>query len=419
VIRMALGAVHHAFCLFVADYFLFCLVPLELSAEDVGEVAEIAEVGHADGGFDIHNSFGACLDSVEPIFLVAGTLVNIFCTGGQFPLACLFLDPGAAIAAPVDKCSFIAMVNGAVAGATDLSARFVSGSFFGGYGVARMLIPGKDPIRILEGVGHVHSNGAIPKAFGRRRACRLYGNRASAIGAHPPHRTAHHVCASVADLSAAGFHNPAEGAVTVSFVVRSPSQRSEPQIPVKLCRRVTIGNRLFIDGAVVVETGDLVDAADIAVDEVAMGKIGLRLAASLRTDLYGDLVVFGGGYHRLSFRDGAAGGLLDVDVLAALGGVDHLDGVPVVGRGNDDGVDIFALEDITVISIGVDAGAGGLHCLGEALLINVADSGYVDGAAVLESFHIAQMEPAHSADAYVGHREPLARAGFAGCSQHA
>lgn len=418
MIRVALRASHHASCLHVTDYLLPGLVPLELSAEDIREVAEVAEVGHADRRFDVHNRFGAGLDSVEPILLVAGTLVNIFGAGGRLPFARLLLDPRAAVAAPMDEFAVIAVVNRAVIGAADFAARLLAGSFFGGHGISGVLIPGEHPIGIPEGIGHVQGDGTIPQAFGRRRTGRLDGDRGGPVGAHPPHGTAHNVCAAVADLSAAGLHYPTEGAVTVSLVVRPPAQRAEPHIPVQLGRWVAIGDRIVIDGAVVVEASDLLDAADIAIDEVAMREIGFGLGASLRADLDRNFVLFGGGHHRLAFLDGAAGGLFDIDVLAALGRVNHLNGVPVVGRGYDDGVDVLALEDITVISIGIDAGAGGLDRSGEALLIDVADRRYVDSAVVLKSLHITQMEPTHSADADMGHRQALARAGFGGPRQH-
>jgi hypothetical protein len=47
-------------------------------------------------------------------------------------------------------------------------------------------------------------------------------------------------------------------------------------------------------------------------------------------------------------------------MLAAFGGVNHLDTVPVVGRGDDDRVDVFSLQDITIIMIRLNAGPGGL-----------------------------------------------------------
>ena len=57
--------------------------------------------------------------------------------------------------------------------------------------------------------------------------------------------------------------------------------------------------------------------------------------------------------HRPALDDRHRQRLLDVDVLARVAGGDHLDGVPVVGRGDHDGVDILAIEDRAEI---LDAG---------------------------------------------------------------
>ena len=48
--------------------------------------------------------------------------------------------------------------------------------------------------------------------------------------------------------------------------------------------------------------------------------------------------------HRPALDDRHGQRLLDVDVLARVAGGDHLDRVPVVGRGDHDGVDVLAIE---------------------------------------------------------------------------
>jgi len=63
MIRVALGPGYHTLGLWVADNGLFGLVPLELAAEDIRQIAQNAQIGHADTGFDVHNRLGAWEDA--------------------------------------------------------------------------------------------------------------------------------------------------------------------------------------------------------------------------------------------------------------------------------------------------------------------------------------------------------------------
>ena len=56
--------------------------------------------------------------------------------------------------------------------------------------------------------------------------------------------------------------------------------------------------------------------------------------------------------HRLALGDVVADRLLDVHVLARLAGVDRRQGVPVVGRGDDHGVDVLGVEHLAVVAHG-------------------------------------------------------------------
>ena len=93
-----------------------------------------------------------------------------------------------------------------------------------------------------------------------------------------------------------------------------------------------------------------------------------------------DLVVLPrGGDHRLALGDVVADGLLAVDVLAGHHGVDRRQGVPVVGRGDDDGVDVLAVEQLAIVldGLGVDA-PGLLHLRGGLGGVAVVDVGRGD-----------------------------------------
>src|SRR5262249_3535345 len=108
--------------------------------------------------------------------------------------------------------------------------------------------------------------------------------------------------------------------------------------------------------------------------------------------------------------------LLDVDVLARVAGVDHLQGVPVVGRRDDHGVDILALEQPAIVAKLLRLAAallgGGVH----VRLVGVADSG---GLAILlleeDVWHlIAAIAQANEAEAHAFAGAEHARGGHSG-----
>ena len=75
--------------------------------------------------------------------------------------------------------------------------------------------------------------------------------------------------------------------------------------------------------------------------------------------------------------------LFEIDVLAGLHGVDGGLLVPVVGGGDEDGVDVFAGEDLLVIAGGEDVLTPELLGVGEAAVVAVGygdelDSGHLE-----------------------------------------
>ena len=76
-----------------------------------------------------------------------------------------------------------------------------------------------------------------------------------------------------------------------------------------------------------------------------------------------------------AFPDVVRDGLLDVDVLAGLAGPDGVEGVPVVGRGDGDGVDVLVLQQLADVDI-----RGHLDVLGSKILDRAVQHGLVDVA---------------------------------------
>ncbi len=131
-------------------------------------------------------------------------------------------------------------------------------------------------------------------------------------------------------------------------------------------------------GVAIPARGDHVELADGAGGEELFG-LGVDDGAdALAADL-DDAVGGAGGLDDL----GAVGVEMDhrlfaVDVLAGLHGVDGGALVPVVGGGDDDGVDVFAGEDLAVVAGGEDVVAPELLGVGEAAVVAVGDGDELD-----------------------------------------
>ena len=98
---------------------------------------------------------------------------------------------------------------------------------------------------------------------------------------------------------------------------------------------------------------DQADLAELAfADDPVAGLDQVRRAAALRADLHDPAVLPRGGEHRLAFDHVDADRLLHVDVGARLHGGDHRQGVPVVGRGDEDDVEVFFREHLAVVGEG-------------------------------------------------------------------
>ena len=92
------------------------------------------------------------------------------------------------------------------------------------------------------------------------------------------------------------------------------------------------------------------DLAELAfLDDPVAGLDEVRRAAPLGADLDDPLVLAGGGDHGLTLDHVDADRLLHIDVGAGLDGGDHRQGVPVVGRGDQDDVQVFLRQHLAVV----------------------------------------------------------------------
>ena len=117
------------------------------------------------------------------------------------------------------------------------------------------------------------------------------------------------------------------------------------------------------------------------------------------------LVLFGRLHHGPAFLDAVRQRLLAVDVLAGLAGQDGRNPVPVVGRGDHDRVDVFAVEHPAKIAVGLRRSARRRLGPVEVGLVDVADRRDLDLRKLLEC--IDQAGP-HAADADEAQHDLLA-----------
>ena len=153
---------------------------------------------------------------------------------------------------------------------------------------------------------------------------------------------------------------------------------------------------------------DFMNLADLSVADVFGALLDGHFGAPLGADLNDTLVRFGGVDHREAFLDRAAGGLLGVHVFAGLAGVNHHDRVPVIRGGDNDGVDVLAFEDLSIVLVGEGISTDDLRVAGDVVGIDVAERADLDARHVVEA---ADVIAATAAGANIGDDDLIVGAG--------
>ena len=122
--------------------------------------------------------------------------------------------------------------------------------------------------------------------------------------------------------------------------------------PVEIGRRIAV-RRAAEAGHEVAEVVrlDRDDLSELAVADELPGTFEVGPGAVLGADLDNALVLLGGFDHPAALLDEEAEGFLDVDVLAGGAGEHGHQPVPMVGRGDDDGVDVFVVEHLAEVGV--------------------------------------------------------------------
>src|SRR5215510_1661549 len=192
----------------------------------------------------------------------------------------------------------------------------------------------------------------------------------------------HIVNAHVRELPAGIAVEPAEAIEGAVLVVRDFRSGAEPRLPIEIGGRRFV--RRFADafGPFVLDVegahgGDLADAA--ATNELD-GLAAVIRRTPLQADLHYALIPLSRLDHPAAFGDHERKRLLDINILARLTGVNHLQRVPVVGRGDDHRVHVFHLQQLPIVLELSRAAADLLRGKIHVRLMNVA---YGDGLGVL------------------------------------
>ena len=206
------------------------------------------------------------------------------------------------------------------------------------------------------------------------------------------------VGALVVHVAVAGFPEPVPVVVGVIGVVVIDLGRTAPEIPVE----VFGWSGYFIDadaaaGFAAVSVRDL-EATEFACANRFAETGNICIGATLGAVLDHDAVFLLGFNADASFCHVVAHGLFDVDVLSGLSGPDGHEGVPMVGSGDGEGIEVFVTKSFADVgdsfrgeghAFGFDLLAQVFHPLGEDLFVGINQVGYFDSFLSEEAVDVA------------------------------
>ena len=116
------------------------------------------------------------------------------------------------------------------------------------------------------------------------------------------------------------------------------------------------GSRYFADtlASFVTEAADDFDLTEIVLLDVTNGLVHSCIGAIIEIGLDHPIVFTCGLDYFAPFENVVGDGFFDIDVLAGLTGSDGDQGVPVIGGGGGHGIDVFILQHLVQIGIGID-----------------------------------------------------------------
>jgi len=145
-------------------------------------------------------------------------------------------------------------------------------------------------------------------------------------------------------------------------------------------------------------------AEQAGLHDVFPGIDQVRRAAPLRADLDHPLVPAGGGEHGLPLGHIDADRLLDIHIGAGLDGGDHRQGMPVIGRGDENDVQVLLFEHLAVIAVRARlllrclASGDEFGCALQHPPVHVADRDDFDRGHLDQAAHVGLAVPARADD---------------------
>ena len=254
---------------------------------------------------------------------------------------------------------------------------------------------------VVELVEGGHRVGGLPVVIGIGELAPARHHAARGLGLHAPEHDVDEVDAPVAHQPARVVPEPPEVEVEPVGVEGPPRRGAEPAVVVDALGRRAVGH--VGHRGKKVQVGPRAHAADApqgaAVHELhGLGPV--RPAAHPLPALHDPAVVAGGGGHDLALIDRVGQRLLHVHVLAGGAGVDHLQAVPVVGRADDHGVDVVAVEQRAVV--GVERRPAAAHRLQvagppvEHAPVHVAEGGALHPGLLQQRPHVRETHAVHA-----------------------
>ncbi len=220
---------------------------------------------------------------------------------------------------------------------------------------------------------------------------------ARCVGLHGPVHDVDPVSEEVGHGTAAEVPIPAP-AIKLINVERLGGRGTEPRFPIECLRVDRLG--LPIARVILPPVGaDLGDASEAAALDEIDCILKVRPAALLHAALQNLLAGAHGFREGGTLFDGVRDGLFEIDIFAGGNGVDGHGDVPVVGRRDEDGIDLFT-EHLVIINVGGGKPVGARLDGIAARAVDVADGDDLNRANFVSSIEQGVHAAACSDDSY-------------------
>ena len=281
-----------------------------------------------------------------------------------------------------------------------------------------------DIVRVFQ-IGAVFRASIPDGVFGREFALGLDFTRSHVVEIQSPMGNISMVADPIQQLAAAGVVVPAPVHVHAGFDIRHHFRRPNPSLVIELLGRGSDAGFLGCPGEIGMARGqanfDTGDFPDQPVADNFAGFEEVLLRSLPGTGLPDALVLLNGSDDGLLLGDGSRQRFFAVNILFVVGGLGRHQGMPMIGHGQHDSVDVLASHHFAVVMVGfavlvfilvVDS----VHCGLQVLFVEIAGG---DHLAILLCQKGVGIARTHHSPAYHAHRDALGRGSVSLKPQHA